>query len=577
MTAPHVVLVTDVRHGFDDGAATARAVAEASGARVTTVMLVDRGGRTSGAGWVRVPTPAAPVDLQTTRLRVLDETLAALGLRGRRLEAEGASGRDPRRLRVVAEVRALRRVRDQLAKAALPESGVLLALALLDTAATALTREVTAAAPTLVVACGPEALAAAVRSGTRFVYSPRARPDASDDRAAAVRERERTAQARAVAVVAPDADAGGWGSALRLAGLPVVSESAPDDLETPLPQLTATRLLVGPAGFAGQAWEWAAAARRELGVDAEVVTVEQDGLNFAADLRPTPAEWDDLAWQLAHVPRVLARTHVLSESVRPVLGLLNGSVLPGDLPALRRAGVRVAVVCHGSDIRDPRLHGALYEHAPFGSGFDDVASLQEIAERNGRILAGFSGPVFVSTPDLLDSVPHATWLPVVIGEENFTESPLVFSSSVPVVLHAPSNPRFKGTSFIEPVLQRLSDEGLIDYRRHGSTDPAQVPAVLREADVVIDHVVIGNYGVLAAQALAAGRVVLGHVHERVRRRVPREVPILETTPETVESVLRGVLADREGARAVAAQGPAFARELHDGRRSARVLAPFLRT
>ena len=47
--------------------------------------------------------------------------------------------------------------------------------------------------------------------------------------------------------------------------------------------------------------------------------------------------------------------------------------------------------------------------------------------------------------------------------------------------------------------------------------------------------------------------------------------MVEATPETVEEVLVSVLEDRERFAEVAAAGVAFARELHDGRLSARVL------
>jgi predicted NBD/HSP70 family sugar kinase len=57
--------------------------------------------------------------------------------------------------------------------------------------------------------------------------------------------------------------------------------------------------------------------------------------------------------------------------------------------------------------------------------------------------------------------------------------------------------------------------------------------------------------------------------------VPVEIPTLEATPETLAEVLRRVIDDRDWARSVAAAGPGFVRDWHDGRRSAAVLAPFL--
>lgn len=574
-----VVVISDSRRGYDDGAALAAVAAQRCGADVTRVMLVGVGGVArgqhgdNGGAYVRVPAPGPVAEPQAGALKALDDVLTGLTLRRRALDATGAGPRSVARLRLVAEIKAMQRLREQVAERPLAEAAVLRELAQIDAAATALVREVSSLSPTLVIACGPEALAAAARCGVDVIASPRTEHAPDEARVAAVAERARTSATRVLAMVPEGADHGCWEVVLSAAGFHPIQ--APDEdrvIES------SARLLIGPAGFAGQAWEWGQALRRETRTRVamvDVVTVEQTGLNFPADLRPTPQQWDDLGWQLGHIPRVLSSTHVLSESLRPVLGLLNGSAITGDLPALRRAGISVAVVLHGSEVRDPRLHGSLYEHAPFGPEFADVPVLQDLADRNARILAGFHGPIFVSTPDLLDSVPHARWLPVVVGPEHFTPAPAVLQRTVPVVLHAPSNPRFKGTVEIQHVFDELAAEGLIDYHREGTADPSRMPELLREADIVVDHVVIGNYGVLAAQAMAAGRLVVGHVHERVRRRLPRPLPMLEATAHTLEAVLREALTDRDPARALAAQGPDYVADVHDGRRSAAVLSEWL--
>ena len=75
--------------------------------------------------------------------------------------------------------------------------------------------------------------------------------------------------------------------------------------------------------------------------------------------------------------------------------------------------------------------------------------------------------------------------------------------------------------------------------------------------------------------MASGRLVLGHLGEALRDRVGRPVPVVEVTPRTLAEVMEHLLDDREWARASAFEGPDFVRAVHDGRRSASVLAPFL--
>jgi hypothetical protein len=61
----------------------------------------------------------------------------------------------------------------------------------------------------------------------------------------------------------------------------------------------------------------------------------------------------------------------------------------------------------------------------------------------------------------------------------------------------------------------------------------------------------------------------------VRARLPRELPLVEAGGGSLRATLEAVLDDRERYAALAREGVAFARELHDGRAAAGVLAGFL--
>jgi len=341
-----------------------------------------------------------------------------------------------------------------------------------------------------------------------------------------------------------------------------------------------TVLGIGPANMAGQGWAWSRAVRRELpGVGVEVFAVPHPTLAFPADVElPADAFARDVGWQVGlemHLQSDL--THVLIEAGRPVAGTLNGRDFVADARRLRDAGVTVGLVFHGSEIRDPRLHAQRYEWSPFRDSKDPLtARLQRQVDALAPLVAAFDGPTYVSTPDLLDDVPTATWLPVVVDLDVWTPGDEPLRRDRPLVVHAPSHRALKGTELIEPVLASLEAEGLITYRRIEGVPTASVPALIRDADVVLDHFGIGNYGVLTCEAMATGRVSISHIHSRVRGRVPTSIPTLEATPDTLADVLRRVLDERDWARSVAARGPEFVREWHDGRRSAEVLAPFLR-
>jgi glycosyltransferase involved in cell wall biosynthesis len=335
---------------------------------------------------------------------------------------------------------------------------------------------------------------------------------------------------------------------------------------------------IGPTNSAGQAWAWTRAVRRrwpELGT--EVVALVNGRYDYPCDVAVTPATFsNDPTWGLnlrEHARE--AWTHALIEAGRPLFGRLGGDTAAADIEALQAARVRVGLVFHGSEIRSPRDHARTHEFSPFDNPRDAYTQkLQATADRNLALAAEFAGPVFVSTPDQLDYLPDATWLPVCLDLE---EWPLEVSSrEVPLVVHAPSNPRLKGTEEIESVLAPLVESGRITYQRVTGMQPAEAAAVVRSADIVIDQVLLGLYGVLACEAIASGAVVLGHVGPTLRSRVPGEIPVVEVTPNTLASELEGVLENLGEYRRAAPERRRFVETFHDGCYASGVLEPFLR-
>ncbi|USQ77678.1 hypothetical protein [Ornithinimicrobium cryptoxanthini] len=352
-----------------------------------------------------------------------------------------------------------------------------------------------------------------------------------------------------------------------------------------------TRLLIGPLNTAGQAHRWAQAARQVPGVAAKSLNVERrsTGVSYGYETDWFLSRKVQLRGMRPYQERVLGLTHVLAESGRAVLDHPLDRTIIEDLPRLRAAGVDVGLLIHGSELRDLREHAEAYPHSPFQGEWDERwRRMQATVERTRAVVEQFDGELFVPTHDMLDFVPGAALLPIVVDVDRFTVGPgnpgvQALEREQPVVLHAPTNPRLKGTDAIERVLHRLEGEGLVAYRRLQGIPNAQMPTFLQDADVVIDQIVLGNAATLTAEATAAGRLVIGHLSPGVRDRMTafdpggHEPPIVEADPDTLEEVLRQILGDRSTYQEIAAQGPAWARRNHDGTRAASVLAAWFKS
>ena len=352
------------------------------------------------------------------------------------------------------------------------------------------------------------------------------------------------------------------------------------------------RLYIAPANYAGAATSWARAAEAIADVGARnMVLREAGGFAFPADYEVSAAVYAySTRWQRGQF-RAVSRgfSHVIVEAQRPLFGSLFAgdpsdtcATVLAEVRALRARGVEVAMLCHGSDIRLPSRHAELEPDSPFTSrpggqpAYGDTALLEEYASANRSLLSDVGAPVFVSTPDLLIDVQEASWLPLVIPPTWFelnSDPPLVRER--PVVVHVPSRAGLKGSELIEPTMRRLHDEGLVTYERRENLRSAEMPAVYGAADIVLDQFAIGNYGVAAGEAMAAGRLVVSHVSTQVRDHVASlgrgALPIVETRARDLERTLRDILVNRDRFRAVAADGPGFVRAVHDGRLAREVL------
>ncbi|MEV6487849.1 glycosyltransferase [Actinoplanes sp. NPDC051633] len=363
--------------------------------------------------------------------------------------------------------------------------------------------------------------------------------------------------------------------------VPRTLESEPGPLPAwrKLTEGTGVRLGLGPANFAGQAATFAQAICRDRpDVSAEVFMRHKgDSFVFPADVYVDSERLDDLAVQLGQVQRIIGRcTHLIADGFLPVFGHLNGETIAGDLPALEHAGIKVALLAHGSEVRHPARHLRRHEFSLYRDAPEGIIENWTIrADRNLEIADRAGLPLFVTTPDLLDDLPSATWAPLVVDVDAWVSDMPVMERPRPRVLHAPSQRWTKGTNRILPTLEKLHDSGAIELVLAERVPWSALRDLVRGCDVVVDQFAAGSYGAFAVEAMAAGRPVVGYLAERVHAAVGATPPIVNATPPTLAAALESLLDDPSGAAKIGAESAAYARDTHDGRRTAQAFADFL--
>ena len=340
-------------------------------------------------------------------------------------------------------------------------------------------------------------------------------------------------------------------------------------------------LLIGPTNSAGQANQWSRVLSRQ-GYPSQSLRISNDVENewFMSDLIIPRLTWTTLPGRTALARMIVSNYKgILIESMRPLFSLhtlrdYSAFQTFDDIDLLKKSKVKVGIVFHGSDIRDTQAHAQREMFSPYGTPSTELTLLQSRAREfreAGRQASKMHIPVFVTTPDLLLDIPEAHWLPIVIDVEHFVSAGrmrLPWSDKSPMkVLFQPSRGWLKSSAFVEPILERLSNEGVIQLIPNDQIAHDLMADRMASADLIIDRF-DGIAGVTSMEALAVGRVVIANIAKWAYKGAEATPPVLHATPDTLEATLRDVALKREAFAWDTTKGLAYVQRWHDGRESA---------
>ena len=287
-----------------------------------------------------------------------------------------------------------------------------------------------------------------------------------------------------------------------------------------------------PVNTAGIPWTNVQALRRR-GVDAQLVVFNRYRLHPEADVDLKRS--GGLVHRQLTQWRAFARLAPATDIFHFYFGL---TLLPKSLqfPILRALGKRSVVHFLGSDIR--------------GKPPGELAW----ARRAGARIVG--------SYDAVRWVPDAHVIPPGIDIAGIEPSP-PSGRDRPLVLHAPSSRSRKGTEHVVAACAELN----LDLEIVEGLDHRRAFERYRRADVIVDQLNAGWYGVFAIEAMALGKPVVSFLHDEAVRRTEKafglEVPIVSVTRETLVERLRPLAASPDERRRVGAASRAYAQEVHD--------------
>jgi len=144
-------------------------------------------------------------------------------------------------------------------------------------------------------------------------------------------------------------------------------------------------------------------------------------------------------------------------------------------------------------------------------------------------------------------------------------------TKVPLIVHSPSDRNIKGTRYILQALERLKNYYQFDFRLLEKLSHDEVVHVTRGADIVIDQLLSGTYGIFALEAMALGKPVLCYIREDLIDKYPSELPIVNSNVTTIADTLEKLLTDGTLRLELGKRGRQYVERYHDSKVVAKTL------
>ncbi|HRR96067.1 MAG TPA: glycosyltransferase [Candidatus Ratteibacteria bacterium] len=113
----------------------------------------------------------------------------------------------------------------------------------------------------------------------------------------------------------------------------------------------------------------------------------------------------------------------------------------------------------------------------------------------------------------------------------------------PVIIHSPTYRGIKGTEKIIEVIKELGKKYKFTFKILENIPNEQILNEVLNADIVIDQILIGTYGIFSIEAMGSGKPVICYINENYRKFYPEELPIISSSIDNLYIQLEKLIKD----------------------------------
>jgi len=341
------------------------------------------------------------------------------------------------------------------------------------------------------------------------------------------------------------------------------------------------RILHLPTDVGGNSY-YLSLGEKKIGLDSTVLVYKSSKYHFPNDIN---LHFEKYHWAIQEIKKVKAffsyglkydifvfnfgGSFILNPRF---LGFLNGI----DLPFLRGLGKKIVTIYQGCDARQKdfsishfNISACAEPNYNIGACSKCNKKTDDFKRRQIKWFSHFSHKIFTVNPDLLYLIPKGEFIPYTAIDPSGAK-PLYPDPSLKkvTILHAPTERGIKGSHYILPILERLSNKyPFVEILLAEGIPQEIIFSYYQKADIFVDQILVGWYGGAAVQAMAFGTPTVCYIREKDLSFLPsslvKDLPIINATKYNLYDVLVELIHNKEKLREIGKKSRAYVEKYHD--------------
>lgn len=328
------------------------------------------------------------------------------------------------------------------------------------------------------------------------------------------------------------------------------------------------RVFHGLSEVAGQAC-YSVKGLRECGVEAHLMVWEPNPFHYDYDVSLNIDKKKKYLLPVWAVKLLYFECKILKQNDVFHFHFGRSLLINYDLWIFRKLHKKLFFEFHGSDLRDYNYAKELNKYI-IADGYDGKGLHQRVEK-----ICRYADGIILHDDELIPHLPAGTEniyvVPLRLDLKKITPVYVPRKKEKVRIVHAPTKRDIKGSDQVIQAVKELEGQYPIELILVENKTQEEALELYKTADIIVDQLRIGTYGVFAIEGMAMGKPVITYITDEMRERLPEDLPICSANPDTIRNVLETLIKDGDLRYDLGIRGREYAEKYHDYRKNAQML------